>query len=115
VTRIFGLTELEAAAIAAIQDWVCPICLDTLDLATAVVDHDHETQRVRGVLTAGCNKGLGFLKDDVGALLRAARYLRREDDVVDAAFTRLELARELAVREGTRRRADVVDALDWVA
>ena len=39
------------------------------------VDHCHETGRIRGVLCAGCNTGLGKLGDNREGLLRALDYL----------------------------------------
>lgn len=40
-----------------------------------VVDHDHETKVVRGLLCRPCNHALGLFGDDVGGLQRAISYL----------------------------------------
>lgn len=54
------------------QNGCCLIC----DLKTnLVVDHCHKTGEVRGLLCRGCNTVLGFAKDSVYLLKKAAAYL----------------------------------------
>ena len=61
------------------QDGKCPICgvvLTTgLGATTACADHCHNTKTPRGVLCKRCNTLLGWAKDDVRVLLKAAEYL----------------------------------------
>ena len=50
----------------------CVICGDTTKL---VVDHDHATGKIRGMLCNHCNRGLGHFRDDPMLLEFAAQYL----------------------------------------
>lgn len=50
----------------------CVICGDMNDL---VVDHDHVTGNVRGMLCNHCNRGLGHFRDSPMLLEFAAQYL----------------------------------------
>lgn len=50
----------------------CVICGSKEKL---VVDHDHKTGKIRGLLCNHCNRGLGHFKDDPMLLEFAAQYL----------------------------------------
>lgn len=50
----------------------CSIC-HTLD--NLVIDHDHKTNKVRGILCHSCNKGLGSFEDSTDRLAAAKDYL----------------------------------------
>jgi hypothetical protein len=41
------------------------------------IDHDHETNKLRGLLCSNCNAGIGNLQDDAELLLKAYNYLRK--------------------------------------
>lgn len=54
---------------------VCPICQNYYG-DELVLDHNHETEEVRGLLCRNCNSGLGLFKDDIDNFARAIDYLR---------------------------------------
>ncbi len=82
----FGLTGPERQDLLDSQDSKCLICESVITFngfgnsnrECAVVDHDHKTQLVRGVLCGQCNVGLGNYADDIKRLRRAADYLERK-------------------------------------
>jgi hypothetical protein len=56
----------------------CVICGNEGKL---VVDHDHKTGHVRGMLCNHCNRGLGHFRDDPTLLEFAAQYLYATADM----------------------------------
>jgi ribosomal protein L34E len=65
------------------QDGRCAICGILLETSRkerssnkACMDHDHETNRLRGVLCSSCNRALGFFRDSVVILEAALKYLK---------------------------------------
>jgi hypothetical protein len=81
----FGITLDEFNELKEQQDNECPICnrkeSEFFSKTTSgkvkgfVVDHNHETGEVRGLLCSECNVGLGFLQDSPEVLQRAILYL----------------------------------------
>lgn len=69
--RKYGLSYEEYEAALKSE---CEICGAKEDLS---VDHNHETNEVRGVLCRRCNLCIGRMDDDPGILLRAVEYLQR--------------------------------------
>lgn len=73
----YGLTRDELAAMLA-QHSVCAICgTANWGRKGPVVDHDHTTGRVRGILCGHCNMGLGRFRDNPDTLRMALEYLSR--------------------------------------
>ena len=78
--RLYNLSVDELQALLRLNDGICPICQHR---QATHIDHDHSCCRhggscgkcVRGVLCDPCNRALGFLRDDVDAIGRAASYL----------------------------------------
>jgi hypothetical protein len=54
------------------QDFACAICKKDEPL---VIDHDHDTGKVRGLLCNPCNKALGFFRESRSSLQSADAYL----------------------------------------
>ena len=77
LVRDFGITLDEYNKLLVNQNESCAIChkhQDEFDRALAV-DHDHKTGKVRGLLCASCNNGLGRFKDNKDLLSEAIKYL----------------------------------------
>lgn len=70
-----GLTADQYQALLAAQQYACGICEEPIGHRALVIDHDHHTGRVRGLLCTNCNLGLGNFKDQPLRLVRAIKYL----------------------------------------
>lgn len=70
----YGLTPDQYSAMVSDQNSNCAICKAHYKL---VVDHDHETGKVRGLLCHSCNRSLGGFKEDQAVLLQAIGYLQK--------------------------------------
>ena len=85
--RRYGLSMEDYERIAIAQGYECAIC-HTTDSGHPmsnffVVDHCHETDKVRGLLCNNCNRGIGILGDDPARLLQAAVYLEIHGGLTD--------------------------------
>lgn len=70
--RRYGLSQDEYQALVARQSGLCALCDQPRAL---VVDHDHASGRIRGLLCRPCNTALGAFGDDPQRLGRAIGYL----------------------------------------
>lgn len=92
--RFYGLSLEDYEAMRAAQGYRCAICqrhedelpqrksgrprLDGKPIAAAtklVVDHDHETGKIRGLLCGWCNSGIGSFQDRADWLSGAVAYV----------------------------------------
>ena len=71
----YGMTWLDKIAMLASQDGYCCICKTKISMEQACVDHDHKTNKVRGLLCNYCNHLLGHAKDNVNIWTSAIKYL----------------------------------------
>jgi hypothetical protein len=76
--RLYGITTEEYDALLLSQGNKCAICCgENLGNRDWNVDHDHNTNKVRGILCHSCNLLLGHSKDNPNVLCAAIAYLGR--------------------------------------
>lgn len=82
IKKSYGLSREDYNRLLQKQNMTCGICgsPDPGRITTFVVDHCHETHRVRGLLCLNCNSGLGLLGDNLAGIDKAANYLRSAQD-----------------------------------
>lgn len=79
----YGITLDDYTKMLAAQNGVCAICFRP-ETATCrgrvrslAVDHDHETDMVRGLLCGACNSALGLLGEDKDRIRSLVVYLEK--------------------------------------
>lgn len=70
--RRYGVTREAYEEMYDKLDGVCPLCQTFYPMLC--IDHDHETDEVRGLLCIGCNRTLGYVENEEW-LVRALDYL----------------------------------------
>lgn len=82
--RKYGITHAEYLKMCEDNNFKCSICgVKKLTSGNGIIgssevlvlDHCHETNKIRGVLCFDCNFGLGFFKDNILNLVSAHLYL----------------------------------------
>lgn len=83
----YGITYEEALQIEKEQDYKCAICKKPFDQSIwhngmtltylFVIDHNHSTKKVRGLLCQPCNTLIGYAKEDITILENAIAYLKK--------------------------------------
>lgn len=81
IAKKYNVTKQEYINMLEEANGVCQICQKvTTDLC---VDHCHNTSKVRGLICALCNSGMGLLKDDVNIARSVVKYLQRYENLPD--------------------------------
>lgn len=77
--KLYGITPLEYDDLLEAQDFRCAICStdEPGHKGLFMVDHNHDTDEIRGLLCNKCNSGLGMFDDSVARLSLAIEYLRK--------------------------------------
>jgi hypothetical protein len=76
IKRKYGLSKQGFLDLLESQEGVCAIC--RLEMAVPHVDHDHDSNKVRGLLCFTCNTALGKFHDSTEMLESAINYLKKD-------------------------------------
>ena len=76
--RKYGLSREAYQALLESQNGVCAICKEKNGRGTEklAVDHNHKTNKVRGLLCFKCNVSLGYLAEDVERMNKMIQYVQ---------------------------------------
>lgn len=102
----YGISEFRLAEMHKANGEACQICRKKLALQGAHIDHCHTTGKVRGLLCAGCNTGLGKLGDTPLGLAVAMDYLNKNSDCEVIAPVRMPRELYLAMLASGGPRLD---------
>lgn len=72
----YGIDLMEYNRLIEQQHNTCAIC-GGISEESLYIDHDHETNKIRGLLCRACNFAIGLLKDNPELCEKAAQYLRK--------------------------------------
>lgn len=72
----YGMSLEDFQHLVVRQHGLCKICGRLPDQRGLVVDHNHETGEVRGLLCNSCNSAIGHFQEDVGRMRAAVAYLQ---------------------------------------
>lgn len=78
--RLYGITMTQYRTLWLAQGGVCAICRKPERVERnrlLVIDHDHVSGHVRGLLCSQCNRAIGLLGDSPKVIEAAARYVRK--------------------------------------
>ena len=76
--KTYGITIEDYNHMLTIQNFTCASCKrhQSMFKKALVVDHNHKTGKVRGILCSGCNLALGNISEDPDKLIKLAAYIR---------------------------------------
>lgn len=77
IKKKYGLTLEQFDIMREGQGQKCAICGSSFEEGNCNIDHNHRTNKVRGLLCSNCNHGLGAFEEDQKLLKRAICYLER--------------------------------------
>ena len=111
----YGLSENEFAVMLVRQGYRCLGCQRRFDTVRMNIDHDHKTNRVRGILCHGCNAALGLLNENKATLTRLRAYLDY-DRTKTHIYVTGSLRNPAVIEVGHRLRKEGYEVVDdWIA
>lgn len=75
----YNLTLEEIDQLLITQNYKCLICGESLLVNKRHIDHNYKTGKVRGILCAKCNTGLGQFRDNSELLRKAVVYMETKE------------------------------------
>lgn len=78
---MYGITLAQYDDMLLAQGMGCAICESKISRQgnnRLNIDHDHKTEKIRGILCSPCNTALGKFRDDPALLRKAALYLEQQ-------------------------------------
>ena len=77
--RNYGITVEDYNSILIEQDYKCKICRkkEYIEGKCLAVDHNHKTNKVRGLLCTKCNTAIGLFGEQVSILRKAIKHLEQ--------------------------------------
>lgn len=97
--RKYGITQEQYDTILASQNFVCGACHEAPTFSPVrkgaskydnfVIDHDHVTGEIRGILCTNCNVAIGMLRDSPDKARKIADYLDRQSPTNSGLEVRL--------------------------
>lgn len=76
LAKRYGLARDQYDRMVEEAGGVCPVCGEEAEL---VVDHNHRTKIVRGMVCNKCNQAIGLMRDKSKLMRQAAEWLDRVD------------------------------------
>ena len=73
----YGLTLEEVADMMLDQGNACAVC--GTENGRLVIDHNHDTGKIRGLLCDSCNCAIGFVKEDPKIIKSLLKYLKKNE------------------------------------
>ena len=78
----YGMSVEDYDALLKEQNSGCAICGNPIpgrNNKHFAIDHNHKTNKVRGLLCYKCNSGIGYFKENIDFLQKAIDYLKKHD------------------------------------